>query len=222
MSKAIQTQLNRYFEDLRFEEEESEPSPKVIGILTEAIGRCYDLLGKNEESSHYFTLASEAYLESLTGPLIRPDEDGDNRLSCARVLWRTGDERAREYFQQSLEEYQKGYKWELESVQYSCRRGSIFCFIFLEDYTAAITAAEITYAMQCDLNITGTATETLKTVIKNCQKNDVAAHKNSVMTLEEYFKKERIELYWQSLIPEADVYEFVKRKLAELETKNQG
>lgn len=224
MNKTIQEQLSYYLERLQREQAERGARDRVVSSYTDAIGRCYDLLGETENALKYFVLSSEACLRSLKDPkgasLSRPDERGHDCLTCARILWRANDNRAKTYFQQALEEYQKGYNWEVEGVRIRCWHESIYCLIFSEDYEAAVATAktsdtlEQNYPPQKD---PGYLTKRLITVIENCQKNSIAAHIESLSILEEFFRIEKSELYWQNPPSVVDVYEFVKRKLAELQ-----
>jgi len=224
MNKAIQEQLSYYLERLQREQEERGARDRVVSSYTDAIGRCYDLLGETENALKYFVLSSEACLRSLTdrkgASLSRPHERGHDRLTCARILWRANDNRAKTYFQQALEEYQKGYNWEVEGIRIDCWHHSIYCLIFLEDYQAAMTIAKSSDTLEQNYppwEDPGHLTKRLITVIENCQKNSIAAHTESLSILEEFFRIEKRELYWQNPSPIADVYEFVKRKLVELQ-----
>lgn len=226
MSGAIQKQLNHYLRRLQREQEERGAHPGVISMYTDAIGRCYDLLGEHAEAAKYFSLAAETCLENLTGEtslsISRPYERGNEYLTCARILWRARDVRAKTYFQQALEEYRKGYDSELEGIRINSWHKSIYCLIFLEDYEAAMEAARTSYAMEQSSEIPhpGSPTKILMTVIENCQKGGALTHAESISILEELFKREKRKLYGQRPAPIADIYEFVKRKLAELEVQD--
>lgn len=225
MNEALQKQLEHYLSRLQGEREERGNRAKVVSMYAEAIGRCYDLLEEREKAREFFTLAAEKWLESLINPhgipVSRPDHVGRENLIYARLLWRMESREANSYFQKTLEEYEKGHEWELEGVRYDCWKGTIFCSIFLEDYETARAAAAVCRQIEQNskLSYEGNTIQELTVVIESCQQATREAYTEALSVLAAHFKRERLELFGRSPIPEIDVYEFVKRKLSLLEAQ---
>lgn len=210
--------LNIYLDQLRAENEKENPSSAIVSMYSEAIGRCYILQGKHMEANMYFKMASEAYLDDLergTGLTKTANRGrGDDRLTCGRIMWRVGDDRAEALFRDAIQEYDKVLSDMSEYEQIISLERKSYCHLFLDEYEEAKKAIQesVDKALKFGKSFPDDPSEVLLDSIESLQNGERDAIEEASSKFRQYLKVNRIMLFGMNLPHIVDVYELVNRK----------
>jgi len=219
MERDVERQLAFYLRRLE-REQSGQNHPLIIADNASVIARCYEILGQQEEAGQYFRISADACVQALPEQLLRmkrPHERGRETLNCGRTLWWARDDRASQYFLQTLRVLEEcsgepTLEWRLHCVTLAS-----IASLFMEDYAQARDA--IDQAM--DLREMSTVPKAgpdlvllIESVLEACELGTVEGLRGALSKIEDYRRAGQESLISARPGYGVDLREFVRRKLA--------